>query len=275
MQENTPAELVRKARKHLLNIISILKDGKIENAIKAVVFALMAYLKHGNILIMQEKKEYQELLEKAVNLISFDALVKEVSKQPLRYEPKKELELLATLRELPDLIKASQLQKSARAAEARLQTRGERMEKGKQLLQQKYFDGAIAHFKRLCDDFPGDSALFAEIGKILFDINHIECITFLEMAVAANPVDHKSLAMMGVAFRKIKKFEQAEASYLAALEIDKDNVNYLFNLSRVHIDSGDWVKAQGVLRHVLEIDPSLEPARKGLEFATRHCRDLL
>jgi len=81
--------------------------------------------------------------------------------------------------------------------------------------------------------------------------------------------------MMGVAFRKIKKFDQAEAAYLAALEIDKDNINYLFNLSRVYIDSGNWLKAQGTLRRVLEIDPSLEPARKGLEFASRHCREMM
>lgn len=275
MQENNPDELIRQARKHLLNIVSILKDGKVDNAIKAVVFALVAYIKHGNLLIKQERKEYQELLEKAVNLISFDPLVKEVSKEPLAYEPRKELELLAKFRELPGLIEASKHQKSELAEEARIQARSERMEKGRQLLQQKYFDGAVAHFKRLCEDYPGDNALFAEIGKLLFDINHIECITFLEMAVAADPGDHKSLAMMGVAFRKIKKFDQAEAAYLAALEVDKDNINYLFNLSRVYIDSGNWMKAQGTLRRVLEIDPSLEPAKKGLEFASRHCRDMM
>ncbi|MFP5222462.1 MAG: tetratricopeptide repeat protein [Acidobacteriota bacterium] len=275
MQENNPDELLRQARKHLLNIVSILKDGKIDSAIKAVIFALVAYIKHGNLLIKQERKEYQDLLEKAVNLISFDPLVKEVSKNPLSYVPKKEMELLARFRDLPDLILASQRQKREQAEEARIQAKGERLEKGRQLLQQKYFDGAIAHFKRLCEDFPGDNALFAEIGKLLFDINHIECITFFEMAVAADPADHKSLAMMGVAFRKIRKFDQAEAAYLAALEVDKDNINYLFNLSRVYIDSGNWVKAQSVLRRVLEIDPSLEPARKGLEFASRHCRDMM
>jgi tetratricopeptide (TPR) repeat protein len=273
MPENSPAEVVNQARKHLLNIVVILKDGKVENAIKAATFGLVAYVKHNNILIKQEKKEFQELLTKAIHLISLDPLVKEVSKEPLEYEPKKELEVLAKLRALPELLRERQLQKGEKQEEVRLQSRTDRLEKGKQLLQQKYFDGAIQHFKRLCDDFPNDPELYAEIGKILFDINHIECITFFEKALAANPKDHKSLSMMGVAFRKIKKFDQAEQAYLAALEVDKDNVSYLFNLARVYIDSGNWVKAQESLHRVLKIDPDLEPAKKGLEFATRHCRD--
>ena len=275
MQENSPEATVGQARKHLLNIVAILKDGKVDSAIKAATFALVAYIKHGNILIKQEKKEYQELLTKAIHLISLDPLVKEVSKEPLPYEPKKEKEALLKLRELPELLQARELQKGEKQEEARVQARTDRLEKGKQLLQQKYFDGAIQHFKRLCDDFPDDPVLYAEIGKILFDINHIECLTFFEKAVALVPKDHRSLAMMGVAFRKIKKFEQAEQAYMAALDVDKDNVSYLFNLSRVYIDAGNWIKAQETLHRVLEIDPSLEPAKKGLEFATRHCRDLL
>nr|WP_272881469.1 tetratricopeptide repeat protein [Fundidesulfovibrio soli] len=80
---------------------------------------------------------------------------------------------------------------------------------------------------------------------------------------------------MGVAFRKIRQFDNAERAYLAALERDQDNVNYLFNLSRVYIDAGKWTNAQETLRRVLDIDPTLGPARKALEFATRHCRDLM
>jgi len=275
MKENSPESLVAQARKNLLNIVSTLKDGNVDNAIKVAVFGLMAYIKHGNILIMQEKKEYQELLTKAVHLISLDTQVKEVCKEPLDYAPKKEMALLAKLKILPELLAANQAQKEGLQAEARLQAKGDRMEKGKQLLQQKYFDGALQHFRRLCEDFPGDAELAAEIGKMLFDINHIECITFLEMAVARNPKDHKSMAMMGLALRKIKKFDQAEKAYASALAVDKDNINYLFNLSRVYIDSGSWLKAQETLHKVLAIDPTLEPAKKGLEFATRHCRDLI
>ncbi|WP_243364743.1 tetratricopeptide repeat protein [Fundidesulfovibrio terrae] len=275
MQDNSPESLVAQARKNLLNIVSVLKDGNVDSAIKVVVFGLGAYIKYGNILIKQEKKEFQELLTKAVHLLSLDPLVKEASKTPLDYVPRKETELLARLRALPDLIQANQARREGQEAEARMQAKGERMEKGRQLLMQKYFDGALQLFKRLCDDFPDDAELRAEIGKVLFDINHIECITFLEQAVALDPKDHKSLAMMGVAFRKIKKFDQAERAYLNALAVDKDNVNYLFNLSRVYIDSGNWLKAQETLRRVLTIDPSLEPAKKGLDFATRHCRDLI
>lgn len=275
MQEQNPAELITQARKHLMNIVVTLRDGKIESALKSVIFGLFIYIKHGNLLIRQEKKEFQDLLTKGVHLLSLDSTIKELSQEPLEYTPKKELELLASLRALPGEIEALRTQRVGEKAEARSQSRVDRLEKGRQLLQQKYFDGAVQHFKRLCDDFPEDTALFAEIGKMLFDINHIESITFLEKAVVYNPCDHKSHAMMGLAFRKLKKFDQAEEAYRKALDTAPDNINYLFNLSRVYIDSGNWTKAQEALHRVLEIDPDLEPAKKGLEFATRHCRDLL
>lgn len=273
MQESSPEALVNQARKNLLNIVTILKDGNVENAIKVVMFGLVAYVKHGGILIMQERKEFRKLLTTAVHLVGLDPQVKEVSEEPLEYIAKKELELLARLRALPGLIRDRQADKAGKREEARLFAKGERLEKGKQLLQQKYFDGAVQHFKRLSDDFPNDARLQAEIGKILFDINHIECITFLEKAANLDQGDHQSLAMLGVAFRKIRQFAKAEQAYLKALELEKDDVSYLFNLSRVYIDAGDWPKAQATLRRVLAIDPGLEPAKKGLEFATRHCRE--
>lgn len=271
--QHSPQDLLVQARKHLMNIVVILKDGDIDAAIKAVLFGLFVYLKHGNLLIRQEKKEFQNLLVKAVNLISLDPLVKQVSPTALEYEPKKETELLTKLRALPPLLEAVRQERESKMAGEREQSRLDRLEKGKQLITQRYFDGALQHFRRLSDDFPQDAALHAQIGKILFDINHVECITFLEKAAALDPADHKSLAMMGVALRKTKKFDQAERAYIAALDIDKDNINYLFNLSRVYIDSTNWAKAQEVLGKVLALDPSLEPAKKGLEFCTRHCRD--
>lgn len=275
MHEQNPAELVTQARKHLMNIVVTLKEGNVEQALKSVIFGLFIFIKHGNLLIRQEKKEFQDLLTKSVHILSLDTTIKELCKEPLEYVQKKELELLARLRALPEQIQAVRQKRVEQHAEARLQSRIDRLEKGRALLQQKYFDGAIQHFKRLCDDFPGDHDLFAEIGKMLFNINHIESITFLEMAVASDPADHQSYAMMGVAFRKIKKFEQAEQAYLSALEAAPENVNYLFNLSRVYIDSGNWAKAQETLHRVLILEPGLEPAKKGLEFASRHCRDLL
>lgn len=274
MSDNTPEAIVSQARKHLLNIVSILKEGKLDSAVKAVVYGLSAYIKFQNVMIMQERKEYQELLAKAAHLISLDTQVKAVLSEPLVYTPKKEAELLAILRTLPELLGKHQAQMNQERQASLAQAREERLEKGRQLLQQKYFDGAVQHFKRMCDDYANDPELYAEIGKTLFDINHIECLTFLEKAVAANPEDHKSLAMLGVALRKTRKFDQAEQAYLQALKADNDNVGYLFNLSRVYIDAGNWQKAQETLRKVLTIDPSMEPARKGLEFATRNLRDL-
>lgn len=275
MQSSIPADLAAQARKSLLNIVSILKEGSAEEAVKALVFGLAVYIKHNALLIKHEKKEFQELFTKAAQLISLDRVVKEVCDPPLHYTPGQEQVLLGRLLALPEAMKAVQSKGEVEREATLEREKAERLEKGKALLAQKYYDGALAHFTRLVGDYPADAALTAEIGKLLYDINHIECITFFEKAVALDPKDHGTLALMGVALRKTRKFEQAEAAYLKALELSPDNVGYLFNLSRVYIDAGNWQKAQQTLRCVLELSPGLEPAEQALEFASRHCRDML
>jgi hypothetical protein len=43
----------------------------------------------------------------------------------------------------------------------------------------------------------------------------------------------------------------------------------------VYIGSGNWQKEQQTPRRALELPPGLEPAEQALEFASRHCRDML
>ena len=186
-----------------------------------------------------------------------------------------ELDLLTKLRALPEKIKILKLEGQARQALEMEQSRLGRIEKGKQLLAQRYYKGALQHLTRLSQDYPQDHEIQSEIGNMLFDINHVESTTFLEKAVALNPTDHVSLARIGLTLRKTKKFDQAEQAYLSALEASPDNVQYLFNLARVYIESGQWVKAQGTLTRLLEVDPDSIPAQKAMEYASKHCRDML
>lgn len=273
MSKHTPQDLVALSRKHLMLTTSILKDSGIEAAIQSTLFGLATYVKHAGILIRKEKQEYEELLTKAIHLLSLDPAVKAVRPEPLQYVPKQERELLAVLAGLPGRIQALKNQRRDLQLQERAMARDERFAKGRQLVSQRYFEGAVGHFKRLADDYPEDAKLMAKIGKLLFEVNHIECITFLEKAVALDPRDVQSLVMLGMALRKTRKFDKAEEAYTLALRAMPDDVNILFDLGKLSMDSADWPKAQGYLRKVLQLAPGLAPAQAALEFATRNCRE--
>lgn len=275
MSQQSPSALINQARKNLLNIAVLLREGNLEAALNALIFGIFVYVKHANHFTRLEKQDFQDLMVKYVNLVSLDPTIKAVCHEHLEFEPKMEKDLLFKLRALPEKIRALKLQGVAREAKEREQVRLDRIEKGRQLLQQRYYDGALKHFKRLSEDYPQDYEVQSLIGNLLFEINHVECTTFLEKAVCLEPTDHKSLARIGTALRKTRKFDQSEQAYMAALKISENNVNYLFNLARVYIDSTQWQKAQATLRQLLAIDPDLEPAKKALEFASKNCRDML
>ena len=213
------------------------------------------------------------MLTKAVHLLGLDPEVKAVHLEPLEYVPRQEREILAVLAGLPARIRELKSRRQELKAQERVSAREEGLARGRQLLTQRYFEGAVGHFKRLADDYPDDARLMAEIGKLLFEVNHIECITFLERATVLDPRDVQSLLMLGMAHRKTKRFDKAESAYMTALKTQPDDVNILFDLGKLSMDSADWPKAQGYLRKVLQLVPGLAPAQAALEFATRNCRE--
>ncbi|UZP65886.1 tetratricopeptide repeat protein [Desulfovibrio mangrovi] len=66
--------------------------------------------------------------------------------------------------------------------------------------------------------------------------------------------------------RKQRKFDEAEAYYSKALELDGHNDHILFNLARVYFEKGQVEKARDMLLRALEINPDLEMARRFLRF---------
>lgn len=275
MDNESAMTLLSKARSIVFDVVPLLREGNIEKAIKSMHYGLAVYGKYGGTLMSGGRKEFEQLLDKALYMISLDKAVKKIANIALEYAPGKEAAIVKRLQIILELLKAAKCREEEERQHTRIQLKSDMMAKGTKLVQNRCFDGAIQLFHRLCAHCRTDAALHAEIGRLLYDAGHIECITFFEKAVEIEPKDHASLATMGLALRKIKRFEQAREAYLAALALDGDNLGYLFNLSRVCIDTGDWSNAQKYLRRVLEIDPDVGVARKALAFASKHCRDML
>ena len=140
------------------------------------------------------------------------------------------------------------------------------------MIQKSRFDGALSQFKQLSSEFPNDYKMHKEISWKLFEVKHIECITFLEKTVGLNPKDAESYAALGQVYRQVKKYKEAISANEKAVALDKENKTYLFNLARAYMDNRSWNEAKQVLLKLIEIDPNLVPAQRALEFVSRPFR---
>jgi tetratricopeptide (TPR) repeat protein len=275
MPDKSPPMLLQRARGHIFNIASLLREKKTERAIAVIIYGLVIYVKHGHTMLSGGKKEYENLLTKGIYFLNLDSRIKNITTTAIEYVPGQETTLLSKLQILLKLVQIYKTRDEEQKSQDTILKKNKQMEKGKHLLQKRCVEGALKIFHRVSRQYNDDPHVHAKIGRLLFSINHIECITFLKTAVQLDPADHVCHALMGTALRKARQFEQARDAYLAALEHDGTNTTYMFNLARIYMESCDWVNARNVLTLILELDPSMKPAQKALEFANKNNRHLL
>lgn len=268
METQTTEELLERARQYLIKAKLFIKEHPVEEFIKLLVFSLYVYYKGNNKLLAREKKEFKDLFSQSINLINLDQRIKEIMPDPLIYDAGSELALIDTLKHIPNLLKNNidlvEIMKEQELAKAK----EDRLKKALNMIHKNRFDGALSQFTKLSDQFPNDYELHKDISWKLYEVKHIECITFLEKTIKLNPYDAESHAALGQVFRRIKKFEESIECYLQALAIEVDNTTYMFNLARVYIESRQWDNARDILSQLLEVDPDMVLAQQALNFVS-------
>lgn len=136
------------------------------------------------------------------------------------------------------------------------------------MLDKSRFDGALNQFFQLYEAFPDDYELHKDISWKLYEIKYIESTTFLERTVALNPYDAESWAALGHVYRKLKKYNESINAYQQALSIEVDNTTFMFNLSRVYIESRKWQLAREQLERLLELAPDMVIAIQAMKFVS-------
>ena len=95
------------------------------------------------------------------------------------------------------------------------------------------------------------------LGDILFDMRRVkEAMASYGRALAADPRHAATHAALVVAFRHLRRPDEAEASCRAALEADPGCVEALFLLGELRADRGQFAEAEELFRRVLAIDPN-------------------
>ncbi len=270
--EKRAEELLKDARQHLLKARLLIKEKPIEEYIKLLVFSFYVYYRSSDKLIPKERREFKELFDTALNLVNLDQRVKHVMPAPLIYDVGNELGVINRLKTIPGMLNETDNSHKAVAASEAIKAKDEKLSKALNMMQKSRFDGALNQLNELSCQFPDDYPLHKAMSWKLFEVKHIECITFLEKTVKLNPEDAESFGALGQVLRKVKKFDEAIQAHLRSVELDPLNVTYLFNLARTYIDNRQWNPAREILQKILELDPEMVPAQQALKFVSSSLR---
>ncbi len=129
-------------------------------------------------------------------------------------------------------------------------------------------DQALAEFEKALD-IPSDDetkalcAFYSAYALSLQD-SWIKTVPFLDLAINLDPLVKEYFNLRGVALFKQGKFESAAGNFKKALDLDSGSPTDLANLGLCYQKTGQNRTAAEMLTKALELDPTLDYARKSL-----------
>lgn len=261
------AELI-KARQNLTQIRGMLRQGKIMPAAQSFQSALVAVLK--NPLMKAEREEFERMLADAAMHMNNDAELRKVFPLKIDYVPGQERALLDILRELVEAVNKAAVDEAQGVLDKMAQRKQEELARGQAHLDAQEFDKAADVFSGLAREFNEDPALRGDIGeRFLKAGRYEEAFEYLAQALEMNPDMVHLYNRIGIALRKLGKFETAEKYYFKASQYQGRDPNLFFNIGRLYMDWGKWDKMAKSANAALKLKPDFEEAKKMLEFAIR------
>ncbi|MFO7727873.1 MAG: tetratricopeptide repeat protein [Desulfonatronovibrio sp.] len=257
-----------KARQNLNSVSSLLKRDKILPAAMAFRDGLTTYLK-GN-LLQSEKKEFADLVDKTLYLLNNHPKIRENYPILLALEPGKEKELLENIRELINALQADMTDVAKESLKELEKQKQKALAEAKSHLKDNDIEKAEAIFRKLVRDHEKDFDLKIDITDLLLDAEQYQkAIDYLKKAYKDNPESVHIYNRLGMALRKLGKFDDAEKAYKQATKLHPKDEYLHFNLGRLYIDMKNWDKAMQSAEQAIKINPDFEQARKMLTFTRK------
>lgn len=261
------AELTR-ARTQLSNVRTYLKQDKIQMAAQALHDGLIAYLKHP--LMKAEKQELLRLLEDSTMYLAAAPKLKEVFPIALIFKEGEERQLIETLKELLSELQKNVADEAQQMLEALEKQKQAELEKGQLLLDTQRHEDAVAVFTALLTRFSEDAELKSDIAERYIRAGmYSEAFSQLAEAIELSPENIRYYNSIGMALRKMGKFDVAEKYFAKAVKVAGQDPHLFFNLGRVYVDWEKWDKCAKSALMALKLDPEFKEAEKMLAFAKK------
>lgn len=258
------AELT-KARQHLSQIRVYLKQGKLVTAVQSVQSALTTMLRQS--LIKGEREEFERLLTEGVAYIANDDSLRQRYPLQLQYTPGQERELLEVFRDVLEVVSASALEEAQEQFQLREVKKKTWLARGMAELADSPVK-AQSTLAALVREYPDDADLRASIGEALLKAKLYEpAVEYLTVALDMKPDMLPFYNVIGMALRKLERYDVAESYYLRASQYLRHDPNLYFNIGRLYVDWKKWDKAKQAAGMALKLNPQFVEAQKLLRYA--------
>ena len=258
------------ARKQIAQVRGHLKQNNVLPAVQTLQSALGNMMKKQ--LMKSEKDEFAELIGNALHLLQQDADFHQAYPLKLVYTPGQERDLYNALKDCTDELTQLAAEKAREQIEEMERKKREWLERGiAELAVDK--EKALATFEAMLREYPDDPELRGSAGEALLKAQMYEpAVKYLTEALDAKPNMLPHYNNIGIALRKLSRFDAAESYYLRASQYLRMDPNLYFNLGRLYIDWHKWDKAIRSAGIALKLDPNFVEAKKLQEYA-EHKRD--
>ncbi len=261
-----------KARQQIGQIRTMLKQGKVQPAVQALHSNLVTILKTP--LMKSERDEFENMVDDAVFVLATDAEIKRIYPNEINYVRGEERELLEVLREILSTFDSSILD----AANEALRMQEERKRQALIDAENAYNAGDEQKCReilnRMAREYREDAKYLGEIGTVCIKLTmYDDAVAHLERALELDPELVYLYNQIGIALRKVGKYDVAEKYYLKASQYLTRDPNLFFNLGRVYVDWKKWKKAIAAANGSLKLEPTFVEAQKLLKYAEKKLKE--
>ncbi|SIN87298.1 Flp pilus assembly protein TadD, contains TPR repeats [Halodesulfovibrio marinisediminis DSM 17456] len=237
-------------------------------AAQALHDGLIAYLKHP--LMKTEKQEFLRLLEDSTMYLAASPKLQEVYPIAFVFKEGEERQLIETLKELLKELQKNVANEAQQMLEALERQKQAELEKGQSFLDTEQHENAISVFNALLTRFSEDAELKSDIAERYIRAGlYSEAFAQLAEAIELSPENIRYYNSIGMALRKMGKFDVAEKYFAKAVKVAGKDPHLFFNLGRVYLDWEKWDKCAKSAMMALKLDPEFKEAEKMLAFANK------
>lgn len=253
------------ARRALSKVSTDLKKEQYISAATAVRDTARLF---GRIPMMKsEQDEFINMLQTATDLLHYNSGITKIFPLTIKYVPGQEADLGDLMNELIETLQESSTEEAKKRHKAYQQ---EQLAKARMELEHDRFDEARGILKNLADLYSEDSDLAVEIGDHFMSAGLYEdAVYYLLIAAKLSTGSARVLNRLGIALRKLKRYDEAEIYFARALEQDKEDPNLYFNIGRLYLDQGFWDKAAMCGKRAVALAPDFAEAGKLVTYAER------
>lgn len=260
------AELT-KARQQLAQVRQHIKQDKQVSAVQTLQSALVVVLKHP--LIKSEREEFEKLIAEAADLITKNEKVLAAYPMKISYTPGMERTLYEEMKGVIQELERAAVEEAQAELEAMERRKKEWLARGMEELATDQNRG-LATLAALIREYPDEPELRGSVGEALLKARLYEpAVTYLTEALDLKPDMLPHYNNIGIALRKLSRFEAAEQYYLRASQHLRHDPNLYFNIGRLYVDWGKWSKAMKAAGAALKLDPDFVEAQKLHDYAEK------